>query len=367
MKFRRILLGSTLSLSSMAWGVVDAQTQPYPGTGVANQAVGAGGVAATQPYGQVNQVAAVGVGQPMAPAGGVLGAPAAGPNGGPVGAPGAPAPGHPPAPPFVLTEIEKAEVFRVLQMWEAQSAEVKTFNSEFERWEYDGVFGPGADTPMIKANGTLSFSKPDKGSFKIDLIKRYTKADAQNPEVKAPGDWVPKPEEIGEHWVCDGKAVYEYNHRDKQLVVVGIPEEMRGTKIVDGPLPFLFGAEAKKLMERYDIRIKQSAPSMIWLEAYPRWQSDAANYEHVDVMLDRKTMQPTAIQVHMPGGQQRHVYQFTTPKVNETKLGDWFPALFTAPRTPLGWTRVMADEANAAAGAPAPQAANSNQTAPLQR
>jgi TIGR03009 family protein len=365
MKFRRMLLGSTLSLSSIAWGVADAQSQQYPATGVAAQPAATTSAIATQPYNQVNQVAAVGVGQPMPQAGGALGAPAAGPNGGPVGAPAGAAPGLPPGPPFQLSEIEQAEVFRLLKMWEDSSAKVNTFNTEFERWEYDGVFGPGADTPMIKATGTLSFSKPDKGSFKIDSISRWTKADAQNAEVKAPGDWLPKPDEIGEHWVCDGKAVYEYNHRDKQLVVVGIPEEMRGQKIVDGPLPFLFGAEANKLMTRYWIRSKQSGPDMIWLEAHPRWQSDAANYDMVDVMLDRKTMQPKAIQVSLPGGQQRHVYMFKTPKVNETNLGAWFPSLFSAPRTPLGWTRVMADDTNPAAAAP--QAANPNQQAPLQR
>lgn len=362
MKLRRFLLGSTLSLSSMAWGATGAQGQQYPGAAVGGQPTAGAETVATQPLNQVNQVAAVGIGQPQGQAGGVLGQPSAGPNGGApaAGGPAGAAPGLPPGPPFQLSEIEKGEVFRLLKMWEESSAKVNTFNSDFERWEYDAVFGPGAETPLIKANGTLSFSKPDKGSFKIDSISRWTKADAQNPDVKVPGDWMPKPDEIGEHWVCDGKAVYEYNHRDKQLVVVGIPEEMRGQKIVDGPLPFLFGAEANKLMERYWIRSRQSDPSMIWLEAYPRLQSDAANYDMVDVMLDRKTMQPKAIQVRLPGGQQRHVYMFKDPKVNETNIGAWFPTLFSAPRTPLGWTRVMADQA-------APQATNPDPQAPLQR
>ena len=367
MKLRRLLLGSTLSLSSIAWGATGAQGQQYPGTTVGNQPTAGAGTVATQPLNQVSQVAAVGIGQPQGQAGGVLGQPSAGPNGGApaAGAPAGIAPGLPPGPPFQLSEIEKGEVFRLLQMWEESSSKVKTFNSSFERWEYDAVFGPGTETPLIKATGTLSFSKPDKGSFKIDSISRWSNSDPQSTEVKAPGDWVPKPDEIGEHWVCDGKAVYEYNHRDKQLVVTRIPEEMRGTKIVDGPLPFLFGAEARKLMERYWIRSKQSGPDMIWLEAYPRWQSDAANYDMVDVMLDRKSMQPKAIQVSLPGGKQRHVYMFTEPKVNETNLGDWFPSMFTAPRTPPFWTRVMADEANP--NTAAPQTANPNPQAPLQR
>jgi len=258
---------------------------------------------------------------------------------------------QPPAQPFQLSEEEQQFVRQTLEMWENTSTQVNTFTADFEKWTYDGVWGQGLKDPMIKSTGTISFSKPDKGSFKEEKISRWIKKDPQNTAVDAPGDWVPQPDEVGDHWVCDGKAVYEYNHRDKQLVVNPIPEHMRGQSIVDGPLPFLFGAEAKKLMERYWIRTKQSAPAEIWLEAYPRWQADAANYDYVDVMLDRKTMQPKAIQVHLPGGQQVHLYMFKDARVNEKNVGTWITGLFSSPRTPLGWTKVMADTA------PPPQAA----------
>lgn len=345
MKLRRLCLGSALFCSLALAGVGPSFGQEYPAGGVA-----VGGQLGAPAAPVVSQASAVGA--PQLP-------------GQPIGAPGQLAPPNSGAPtpsagpPFQLSEIEQAEVFRLLQMWENESAKVKTFNSPFERWEYDAVFGPGTELPMIKSKGTLSFSKPDKGSFKIDSISRWTKNDPQSSDPKSPGDWKPQPDEIGEHWVCDGKAVYEYNHREKQLVVTSIPEKMRGERIVDGPLPFLFGAEAKSLMTRYWIRIARSNPEEILLEAYPRWQSDAANYMQVDVMLNRKLMQPTAIQVLQPGGQQKHVYIFTGAKVNESNLGTWFNSLFSAPRTPLGWTRVMSDQ-----GA-APQAANPQ--APLQR
>lgn len=274
----------------------------------------------------------------------------------------------PAGPPFELTEVEQQFVLQVLQMWEAKSGEIKTFNSDFERWEYDAVWGFGDDRPMIKSTGTLSYSKPDKGSFKIDEIQRWTKKDPQNTAADAPGDYAAQKNEVGEHWVCDGKAVYQYNHQNKQLIVTPIPTEMRGQSIVDGPLPFLFGAEATKLMERYWIRSKQGDAQQIWLEAYPRRQVDAMNYDHVEVMLDRKSMRPTAILVHLPGQrgpdgktQQRQVYMFGEPTINGT-MEAWFGNLFSAPRTPLGWTKVVQQEADPA---PAPQAANPQ--APVQR
>ncbi len=266
-------------------------------------------------------------------------------------------PGNPLGPPFQLTPVEKQFVDQILQMWEDQSSQINTFDCQFERWEYDPVWGPGNKIPLIKSEGQLTYSKPDKGSFKISEIRRWTKQEASQ-ESWEPGDWVLQKHEVGEHWVCDGKAVFEYNHGKKQLVVNPLPPSMRGQAIVDGPLPFLFGADADKLNSRYWIRSKQGSPDTIWLEAYPRNQADAANYHHVDIMLERKKMLPTALQVHMPNGQSRAVYMFQKPTVNGT-LNKLFGSLFSAPRTPLGWKRVVQElppNAQAAPQAAQPQA-----------
>jgi TIGR03009 family protein len=257
----------------------------------------------------------------------------------------------PPTAPFVLSDEESQYVAQTLQLWEAKSAEIKTFNADFERYEYDNVFGPSTQA-MIWSSGVLSYSKPDKGSFKIDTIRRWTKKDPDNRAPDAPGEFVEQKEEIGERWVCNGKAIYKYEDRLKQLQVTAIPPEMRGTAIADGPLPFLFGAKAQELMDRYWIRPKPHA-TQIWLEAFPKRQSDAANYDSVEVMLDPKTMHPQAIQVHLPGGQQRHAYVFQPPTING-KIEAWFGSLFNTPRTPLGWDLVELNEQGLPAG---PQAA----------
>ena len=53
--------------------------------------------------------------------------------------------------------------------------------------------------------------------------------------------------------------MFEYRHDQKQLVERPIPPQLQGQAIVDGPLPFLFGAEAAKLKARYWMRIEQQA------------------------------------------------------------------------------------------------------------
>lgn len=285
--------------------------------------------------------APVGAPQPGALQPGALQAPASQQGFAPGAMPGVPA--MPPAPPFVLNKLDLEEVYKQLQFWQTASDKVKTFKSDFQRLEYDNVWNPGTERPMIICDGVLSYSKPDRGSFEIEKIRRWTKTDPASTAPDAPGDYVEQKEEIGEHWVCTGEAVYEYDQRNKQLRETVIPKELRGVNIVEGPLPFLFGAQADKLMARYWIRIKQSDAAQIMLQAYPRRQSDAVNYERVEVILDRKTMQPTAIQVYLPGGQQRHVYTFTAPTVNGT-MDAVFGSLFKAPLTPIGWKKVRVEE-----------------------
>ena len=60
-----------------------------------------------------------------------------------------------------------------------------------------------------------------------------------------------------------------------------LPKELQGKDIVDGPLPFLFGAKAEKLKQRYYLRIitPPDVQGQVWLEAWPRFLADARNFQ----------------------------------------------------------------------------------------
>ena len=143
----------------------------------------------------------------------------------------------------------------------------------------------------------MKYKKPDKGLFRID---------GQRPE----------------QWVCDGMSIYQYDYQKKQLIEHKLPPEKQGQAIEDGPLPFLFGASAEKLKRRYWIRAVPPPPGVkdqIWLEAYPRYQQDAADFQRADVILGTKDVLPLGIQLHLPNGKSRTSYSFQGMDVNDAE------------------------------------------------
>ena len=237
-------------------------------------------------------------------------------------------------PQFQLNAVQQGYLDQVLRSWQNESAKVSIFQCPFERWEYNKAFGPGNGIPLNKNKGDLSYQKPDKGSFQITEVRTWE---------QAAGDWALQKDAIGEHWVCDGQNVYEYRQNQKQLVVRPIPPAMQGRAIVDGPLPFLFGADAAKLKARYLMRAEQTQnPDEIMIQSLPRFQADAADYKRVDVLLDRQRMMPKAMQVYLPND-DRHVYMFDIATATVNGHLQRIMALFQAPRTPWGWKRVVED------------------------
>ena len=249
-----------------------------------------------------------------------------------------------PQPPFKLNPIEEGFLDIVLAKWEEESNKILTFRCPFDRWEYHPTFSPRPDVPFHKDRGELGFGKPDKGSFQITQVRRWKTAPqqpGQQPSAQLQGNWVEPPNVVGDHWVCDGKNVYEYRHDQETLVVRPIPAELQGQAIVDGPLPFLFGAKAAKLKQRYWLKVTQQPnPNEIWLLALPKFQADAANFQKVELILRRQDLLPQAMNVQMPDG-SRHVYMFDLANAKINGHMDRLKSLFAAPRTPFGWKRVV--------------------------
>jgi TIGR03009 family protein len=221
--------------------------------------------------------------------------------------------------PFMLSAEETAQLNEVLGVWESRNREVKSFECDVIRFRYDAVFANAAKPgqPSTVDHGTLRYSAPDKGKFAIE---------GQRPE----------------QWICDGKAVYEYDYKRKLVIEHQLPPEMQGRAISEGPLPFVFGTDAQKMKDRYFLRIvtPRDAKDEIWLEAWPKLQKDAADFYKAEVILKSNGMVPFAVQLTDTNKKDRTVYQFDNTVVNR-------PMRFILGMTdlrvtvPWGWKRVV--------------------------
>ena len=268
----------------------------------------------------------------------------------PVASPAGVAPAQP-TNPFIIPAAEQAWLDQVLNKWEVDSATVQNFYTDFER-DIHNQFGPGGELPYKKEQGKLGYTRPDKGSIQIVESLVWTAKPQPAPAPGAPpvrvqGDWVKQQGEVpGDHWVCDGKQVYEYRPIDKELVVKPIPVEMQGKNIIDGPLPFLFGAEAEKLKQRYWIRPAKELCSekFIGLHAKPKFQKDAANSSDIWIVLrnePKKPLMPAGLRIRHPNGSWDE-YRFTLEKAQVNgRLAAFLEPLFRTPRTPFGWQKVV--------------------------
>ena len=246
-----------------------------------------------------------------------------------------------PGAPFTLTAQQQADLDRMLIRWEQHGAGVRKFECDFTRFDYDGVFNSG-DQPSAILKGEICYAAPDKGLYEVKgamVGYRWINGQAEG------GQFVKDRE--AERWICDGQSIFEYDYQNKRLVQYRLPPELQdGRALSEGPLPFVFGAKADYVKQRYFLRLLTSEGSQghIWLEAYPKFQADAANFRKATLILTATSMQPYGLETVLPNGKSRTVYHFARPKVNARNPLDpvgVFENNWLHVRTPLGWTKVV--------------------------
>jgi len=252
----------------------------------------------------------------------------------------------PAAPPWwPLPRKHQDYIDQVLRAWEAHGDRVEMFESEFVKRVYEPDWEsrqPGAMKLKSTDVGIVKYKKPDKGLFEIIGDPNLNPKENEN---------------RAEKWICDGHSFYHYDFTKKQLTEEPLPSNMLGKALGEGPVPFVFGAKAKKMKDLYWIRWlppPQGVTDQIYLEVWPRRQKDAADFRRAEVILSAKDMRPIGIRLYLPAqrtiGRDGQVHEqranhetFTFDKtvINPTDLlkflkGDPFTA-----RIDRGWKKVV--------------------------
>lgn len=243
-----------------------------------------------------------------------------------------------------MTADQRQWVDQVLNYWEFESDKVKTFTTTFYRDEFNPAQVRDPNIAWAKAKGEIKYAKPDKAMYRVDEVYYYEAPREQGQQ----GRYGKREDAHLEHWVCDGQSTFEFDSRNKLLIERPLPEHMRGEAIADGPLPFLFGAEAAKLKQRYwfapivppiDPKTGKPREKEFWLAAKPKTMADAQNFDMVKIVIDGADHLPRELHIYMPGGRERKVFYFTDRTKNPSF--ELFRKDFSKPRVPLGWKKTV--------------------------
>lgn len=208
------------------------------------------------------------------------------------------------------------ETEQVLKDWELHTAKFVKLRGEFYRHKYDFTFG------IEKCStGKFAFEAPDKGYYEIKPTE--VKPGATSKKRGKNGQPLTLQADQPERWVCTGKEVIRFDEQEKRYERVTIPPEKQGERIIDGPLPFLFGMKAERAKQRYQKieLLKKTDEREIWLRVVPRFREDATNWSEALIIIDRATYVPKAVQLIDPSGAES-VHKFLNVEVNPKR--GWF-------------------------------------------
>jgi TIGR03009 family protein len=253
---------------------------------------------------------------------------------------------------FPLEAAHTKYVNDLLDWWEKNSKQVAKYKCDFRRYEYDtdNVNWRDPQTNRLAAHkiiqGEIRFAAPDRARYETTKAMRFFKPPQRQGEQAEYQDI--DDETAQERWICDGKSLFDFEFSQKRLYETKIPIEMQGN-VAESPLPFIFGAEKKAILDRYWVRsvTPKGVENEYWLELFPKKAKDAQNYSKIEVIIAKEDFLPKAMHMYLAGydpkkgNEKSRYFLFENREVNSqlAKFQDFFGA-FVRPRVPFGWERV---------------------------
>lgn len=269
--------------------------------------------------------------------------------------------GQPAGQPFPkLAPAAQAQLQQLLSNWEEQSKGTKTLECTFSRWHYD-MFAAPTGVHATRADGVIKYAAPDKGLFRVDRLVFYAGMKDGQPQFQ------PQNGQYGEHWVCNGKQLIEFDRSKEECRIQDLPPEMQGQQIFNSPLPFVFNLDAQQIQERFWVRqVEAPNPALVLVEAWPKRQEDRAQYKLVQIALDAETYLPQALLMYAPNfdkktAQKYDHYEFTAVKRNAIGAGfQKFLGNFIPEKPPANW-KILRERFLSPADVAPPRTAEANQ------
>jgi TIGR03009 family protein len=152
--------------------------------------------------------------------------------------------------------------------------------------------------------------------------------------------------DVYEKYICTGTFLYEYAPQGKTVRVHELPPPQNGQVIEDNFLSFLFGMKAEEAKRRYDLRLSKEDQHWVYIDIYPRFPADKADFQRAQLVLAQNTFMPRRLWFEQPNGNEV-TWDIPRPEGNPASVqrND-----FVAPPVPAGWTMTRVPRATADAG-----------------
>lgn len=270
----------------------------------------------------------------------------------PVGIQGVVTQQGPQVPPwFPLAPDHEKRLNEILNFWEHKTSAVERYRCNFRRYEYE--MARLGKVWKTYTEGKIQYASPDKGLFKVEVIKHRT-------PPKQPGGEPGWQDQVGgprEHWICDGESIFEFNYPLKQIIVRPLPPGMKGKQIAEGPLPFMFGAKAAQIKRRFWVRevTPPNSEKEFHLQAIPRTLQDAQNFRELLIVIAEEDFLPQAMVLfHRNKAKTTYVFEDREMNWNTTlEAINIFKRAFFEPVLPdRDWKKVAAPLEQAATRPP---------------
>ncbi len=222
----------------------------------------------------------------------------------------------------MVVPVISPELKQILDDWEQHSSQIRSLHGKHTRFVYNKVF-----EIEKRSEGKWYLETPDKG--RIDLVGKPPKKGEVSKRI---GPQTGKPYRIEadreEMWICNGEEIVIVNGEEKTYEIAPVPAHLRGTNIVNGPLPFLFGMKAADAQKRFAMTLLTNSKTSVRIEIVPLLESDRNNYKRAELILDKTRYLPTAVKLEDPSGNLETVYLFEILDVNNRSLKTKFLEIF---------------------------------------
>lgn len=212
---------------------------------------------------------------------------------------------------------------QLLQLWEGQSAKLRTLEIQMYRVDKDPKWG---DEEHYLAHA--AFKSPQLAYIDFRKVALKLQPDPNDKQKKrlAPVIKDNKPVSVPyETLVCTGEEVWQYRYPPEQKVYIyPLDKDQRKRALEEGPLPFLFNMRAAEAMRRYAMQLTAEYENAYLVRVKPLLESDQSTFSHAWIYLEKEGLLPTRIVLLGPDGQSTKDFTMTQIHANQPVKESYF-------------------------------------------